>query len=170
MGENLYLSDEQAAAIQAAAAQEQQKQAEHESAIKRIVQVGQEQFGTEKFDEARRAFDGISGETAAVLLGSDTAPQDIIELANNPAELEKFLKLPPRRQQQFLDRRAATRSPYGHVATNAQPAWMARQPQGRLADKDWNSGIQDLMPIDEWSKEFDRRQRLRFEERKWKGR
>jgi hypothetical protein len=170
MGENIYLTDEQAAAIQAAAAQDLKKQAEHEAAIKRVVQVGQEQFGTERFDEARRAFDGISGETAAVLLGSDVAPQHIVELANDSEALERFKKLPPRRQQQFLDQRQASKAPFGNVDTGPQPAWMARQPQGRLSDKDWNSRIQDLMPIDEWSKEFDRRQALRREDRRLKGR
>jgi hypothetical protein len=170
MAETIVLSDEQVAALRQAQAAEAQQQQAHLNAAQKAIQIGREEFGTDRFDTARAAFSDLSEQSVAVLLNSDDAPRHIVELANDPEALKKFKELPLNRQQQFLDRRQKDLAPYGHVHTGPTPQWQMRDNSGRLSDSNWNSRAQDFLSDDQWSKEYDRRMAKRFEDRKWKGR
>jgi hypothetical protein len=127
-----------------------------------IIDVGRANFGSRSFDDASQVVAEVLGQKSQgvmdILRGFDKPHDVIMHLAQNEGALKQLAKLSPQRQAIEISRIEGQLSPYGHVATGAEPAW--KQPEarrGRASDDNWRTtgghGLSDAA----WSREHDRR-------------
>ena len=144
-------------------AERDQQQAQTQGTdVKKFVDVGQREFGTERFDAASQALANAVGgrlnETLAVLRQADAPHRLVVELADDPQRLERFAKLSPERQRAEISLRENRNAPYGRALASADPLY--KNPAfsgGPVSDADWNSGIADRMSDKDAFAEIDRR-------------
>jgi hypothetical protein len=145
-------------------AQNKMAVAQHEKEVNEIVAIGQDNYGAQVFDDASQTIADKLGPRAQELMllakQFDAPHRLIVELSNNPEQLERLGKMPTARMITELARIESRMAPHGHVSTGAAPAWKG-QKGGRVSDTDWRANAGDNLSDKAWSREFDRRMAAR---------
>jgi hypothetical protein len=170
---HLSITQQEAQQLRALAEREQREQLtmqQHAIKVNKIVEVGQREFGHDRFDAAAQTVANTLGdrtqETMAVLKEFDAPHRHVVALADDPDRLKRFASLPVERQRAEIALAENRTAPFGYARSNADPAYL--QPAfsgGRMSDQDWNSGSADLLSEREWQKQWETRQKERNERR-----